>query len=401
MKKIFGLAKPVFTLGIVSLLTDLSSEMIYPILPLFLANTLGASTAFIGLVEGVAESTASILKVFSGYVSDKLGKRKQLILFGYGLSSFVKPFLAIVNSSWQVLGLRFADRLGKGIRGAPRDAMIADVTEPSERGRSFGFHRAMDTVGAMIGPGITFLLLLWFGTNYRGIFLMAAIPALAAVAVIIFAVKEIAPIISNQQAKCQGAECPKLSIRNIPPQFLILLGIVALFTLGNSSDAFLLLRAQNLGVSKTFVPLIWLFFNAVYTLVAIPAGVWSDKVGRRKVILVGLSIYALSYAGFALATNAWHAWVLFGIYGIYYGTTEGVIRAFIADVVPKEIRATTFGVYNFMVGVLLFPANLITGWLWKVAGAHVAFGFGAMLALTAALLFFIFTKRFKQEEIAQ
>lgn len=391
MKKILGLAKPVFILGIVSLLTDLSTEMIYPILPLFLANVLGASTAFIGLVEGIAESTASLLKVFSGWLSDKLNRRKELVLIGYGLSTIMKPFLAIVTTQWQFLGLRFADRLGKGIRGAPRDAMIADVTEASERGRSFGFHRAMDTVGAILGPGIAFLLIPLFSNSYRPLFLVAAIPAILAVALIIFGVREgrKAPLgaPTPEPVKTNGKKVP------LTKEFILLLVIIGIFTLGNSSDAFLILRAQGVGVTIRHIPLLWLFFNLIYTLVSIPAGKLSDRIGRKHVILTGFFVYALCYAGFAFINSAWQAWVLFGIYGIYYGTTEGVLRAYIADIVPSNAWATSYGVFNFITGVLLFPANLLTGWIWKIAGPSAAFGIGSILALIAALGFMAFARK--------
>lgn len=392
MKRFFGFSQPVFVLGIVSLLTDLSSEMIYPVIPLFLANTIGASTAFIGLIEGVAESTASLLKVFSGWLSDRLNKRKELILLGYGLSSITKPFLALATSGWHVLGIRFADRLGKGVRGAPRDALIADAVEPSDRGRSFGFHRAMDTTGAIIGPALAFMLLPLFNNNYRPLFLMAAVPALIGVVIIIMFVKDLKRPEERIRAEAiietnTGKAKVKLS-----KDFIVLLIITGIFTLGNSSDAFLLLRAQSSGVATVHIPLIWLCFNLVYTLVAIPAGKWSDRVGRKTVIITGLTIYSISYLGFAFINSAWQAWALFGVYGLYYGMTDGVIRAYIADVIPKESRATSYGVYNFVVGVLLFPANLLTGWIWKVVSPEAAFSLGAGLSITAAIGFALFTK---------
>lgn len=394
MKKIISLNKTVFVLGLVSLFTDLSSEMIYPVLPLFLANVIGASTMFIGLIEGIAESTASFLKVFSGWLSDKFGKRKQLVLAGYGLSSLVKPLLAVATSGWHVLGVRFVDRIGKGIRGAPRDAMIADVTEPDKRGRAFGFHRAMDTAGAVIGPAATFLILMLFGNNYRLLFLIAAVPALIAVAIIIFGIKEkrpqspagdcrIAPPVSNVRTERQKAPLSR--------QFIILLIIIGVFTLGNSSDAFLILRAQGAGIAVWLIPLLWLFFNLVYTLVSMPAGRLSDKIGRKRIILLGFIIYAASYLGLAFANAGWQIWALFGLYGVYYAMTEGVIRAHIADVVPEATRATSYGIYNFVVGVLVLPANLLTGWIWKVAGYQTALSVGAGLAILAAAGFAAFS----------
>lgn len=387
MKKIISLNKTVFVLGLVSFFTDLSSEMIYPVLPLFLANVIGASTTFIGLIEGIAESTASFLKIFSGWLSDKFGKRKQLVLAGYGLSSLVKPFLAAATSGWHVLGVRFADRIGKGIRGAPRDAMIADVTQANQRGHAFGFHRAMDTAGAVIGPAATFLILIFMGNNYRLLFLIAAVPALIAVAIIIFGVKErqqtaVAPIYNIHT----GQQRQPLS-----GQFIILLIIIGIFTLGNSSDAFLILRAQGAGIAVWLIPLLWLFFNLVYTLMSVPAGRLSDKIGRKRIILLGFIIYAASYLGLAFANAGWQIWALFGLYGVYYAMTEGVIRAHIADVVPEATRATSYGIYNFVVGVLILPANLLTGWIWKAAGYQVALSVGAGLAILAAAGFAAFS----------
>ena len=387
MKKMFGLPQTVFTLGLVSLLTDLSSEMIYPILPLFLANVIGVSTTFIGLVEGIAESTASLLKIFSGWLSDKLGKRKQLILAGYGFSSITKPFMALATAGWHVLGLRFLDRLGKGVRGAPRDAMIADVTDPGERGKAFGFHRAMDTMGAIIGPAAAFIILSFTNDGYRPLFLIATIPAMIAVGIIVTGVRDEVKFAGSSPSPLpspiKGEGVRNGTLRQIPRNFVFLLIIIGIFTLGNSSDAFLILRAQGIGVDVKLIPILWLFFNLIYTLVSMPAGSLSDRIGRRRVILIGFAVYSLCYAGFAFASKAWHAWLLFGIYGIYYGMTEGVIRAYIADIIPRDIRATSYGIYNFVVGVLLLPANLLTGFIWKTLGPTAAFGFGATLALAA------------------
>lgn len=383
MKK-FKVEKNVFFMGLTSLLTDVSSEMIYPLLPLFLSTVLGVGTAFIGLIEGVAESTASIIKVFSGWLSDKINKRKPIVLWGYTLSSISKPLLALSGSGWHVLGLRFFDRVGKGIRTAPRDALIADSSPKEEIGKSFGFHRAMDTLGAVLGPLLAFILLPLFGGQYRWVFLCSAIPAIASVAVLAFFVSE--------RKRIAEGQVPKINLglwKELSPKFLIFVFIFTLFTLGNSSNAFLIIRAQGVGVPIVLIPILYLFFNVVYSSFATPSGMLSDRIGRKKVIFLGLLIYSLTYFGFAFAFNAIHMWVLFAIYGIYYGLTEGTARAFVADFIPSSIRATAYGVYHTCIGLALLPASIIMGILWQTLGATVAFSFGAVLAGVAAVLLLI------------
>jgi MFS family permease len=380
--------KNIFVLGLVSFLTDVSSDMIYPILPVFLSDVLGSSKLFIGLIEGIAESTASILKIFSGWLSDKLGKRKILVSLGYGLSSLGKPILSIVTAGWQVLVLRFMDRFGKGVRTSPRDAMIADSSLSERRGLSFGFHRAMDSGGAVLGPLLAFLFLPLVNRNYRTLFLIASIPAFLSVLLLILFVKEK----KKAKEKISGLAKPKFSgPDNIVSssnhrKFKIFVFGVTIFTLGNSSDAFLFLRAKGLNIDVVYIPVLWLVLNAVYTLVSLPAGWLSDRIGRKNLILSGLFVYALVYLGFALATRSYHAWLLFAVYGVYYGLTNGTMRSHVADLVAEDKRATAYGIYHGAVGMTALPASLIFGWLWQSVGVSFAFCFGAGLALLALLI---------------
>jgi MFS family permease len=380
--------KNIFVLGLVSFLTDVSSDMIYPILPVFLSDVLGSSKLFIGLIEGIAESTASILKIFSGWLSDKLGKRKILVSLGYGLSSLGKPILSVVTAGWQVLVLRFMDRFGKGVRTSPRDAMIADSSLSERRGLSFGFHRAMDSGGAVIGPLLAFLFLPLINRNYRTLFLIASIPAFLSVLLLILFVRE------KKKAKEKISDLAKpgfsgfdnmVSSSNHRKFKIFVLGIT-IFTLGNSSDAFLFLRAKGLNIDVVYIPVLWLVLNAVYTLVSLPAGWLSDRIGRKNLILSGLFVYALVYLGFAFATRSYHAWLLFAVYGVYYGLTNGTMRAHVADLVAEDKRATAYGIYHGAVGMTALPASLIFGWLWQSLGVSFAFCFGAGLALLAFLI---------------
>ncbi|MGB8658443.1 MAG: MFS transporter [Candidatus Zixiibacteriota bacterium] len=372
--------KNVLILGIVSFLTDVSSDMVYPLLPLFLSDVLHSSKVFIGLIEGVAESTASILKVLSGWLSDRLGKRKFLVSLGYSLSCLGKPVLSVVNTGWQVLGLRFLDRFGKGVRTSPRDAMIADSTPPESRGLSYGFHRAMDSGGAVLGPLLAFVFLPLVNKNYRHLFLIASVPALLSVLVLIFFVKE------SKGLKEKVTSLTKLRLSQFQPKFKIFLLGATIFTLGNSSDAFLFLRAKGLNIGVVYIPILWLVLNLVYALVSSPAGALSDKIGRKNVIISGLLIYALVYLGFAFASRSIHVWILFAVYGLYYGLADGSMRAYVADLVEEDKRATAFGIYHGAVGLTALPASLIFGWLWQSAGVSIAFGIGAGLALIALLI---------------
>jgi MFS family permease len=379
---LLGIKKNVFFLGLVSLLTDVSSDMIYPLLPVFLTDVLGASRVFVGLIEGIAESTASLLKIFSGWFSDKIGKRKPVVILGYSLSSLSKPLLALVISAWQVLFLRFGDRVGKGVRTSPRDALIAESSSETKRGASFGLHRAMDSAGAIFGPLLAFLLLPLLNENYRHLFLLASIPAFFSVLVLFIWVGE-----AKERKRAVTSETKKTFA--FDGKFKLFILVVAVFTLGNSSDAFLFLRAKGLGIKLVFIPLLWGLFNLVYTLSSTPAGILSDRIGRRKVILLGFAVYGLSYLGFAFVTNSFQIWLLFALYGFYYGLSDGALRAFVADLVKEEDkRGTAYGFYHGAVGLCALPASLILGYLWQTFSASAAFSFGAVLAILAGVIFY-------------
>jgi MFS family permease len=371
---------------------DISSEMVMYILPLFLANALGVQTAIIGLIEGFAEATASILKLFSGWLSDRLGGRKWLAVFGYGLSAVAKPFFYFANTWGLVAGVRWADRVGKGIRTAPRDALVADSVTKEIRGLAFGFHRAMDTAGAMVGILIA-ALVVWLAQKnsmelsrytFQIIVLVSMIPAFLAVLSLAIGAKDV-PVQGQRTA-------PKLSLRGMGKPFIIFLVIVGIFTLGNSSDAFLVLRAQNLGISVTGILIMLVMFNLIYSLISTPAGSLSDRIGRRRLIIGGWLVYAVIYLGFAFAQAAWQIWLLYVAYGLYYGMAYGTANALVADLVPQNLRGTAYGTYNATIGILAFPASFIAGLLWQGAGSWNGFGpsapflFGGTLALIAAIL---------------
>jgi MFS family permease len=376
-----GISGNVLVLGMVSFLTDVSSEMIYPLLPLFLTMVLGAGPAFLGLIEGVAESTAAILKLGSGILSDRLPKRKGLVLAGYGISALARPLIALAMSPLAVLGIRFADRVGKGIRTSPRDALIADSVDASVRGKAFGFHRSMDHAGAIVGPLLATACIAWLALDLRTVFWLAAVPGLLAVALIFIKVRE------TGRMHLEDGSFLRLPPRGRLRAYLL---ILFLFTLGNSSDAFLLLRASQLGVTPARIPLLWTFFHLVKMLASMPFGALSDRIGRRSVIVAGWGVYALAYGGFALATSELHIWLLFAFYGLFYGLTEGVEKALLADIASPSERGAAFGWYNCAVGVGALPASLIFGILWQRVGPHIAFGCGATLACLAGVLLLLF-----------
>lgn len=388
------LPRNVWALSLVSLLNDASSEIIYPLLPIFLSLTLGASTFAIGVIEGAAESASSLLKLASGYFSDKFAKRKLAVFFGYGLSSAIRPLLGLATNWTQVLFLRLTDRLGKGIRSAPRDALVADSVAPEKRGLAFGFHRAMDHLGAVLGPLIAFFLLYFFAADhqkptaaeYSQVFLAASIPAFLAVLVVVFFVKE-KPLL-----KSQTEDSPKSKVQSptfvFDTNFKRFLLILAFFTLANSSDAFLLLRAQEAGISLVMIPLLWAFLHIVKVLSSLVGGDLSDRIGRKKLIFTGWMLYAAVYAGFAFVSTPASAWVLFALYGLYFGLTEGVEKALVADLAPADQRGTAFGWYHLAYGIAVFPASLLTGAIWKFAGASAAFLTCAVIAAVSALLLF-------------
>jgi MFS family permease len=383
-----NLSQNVFSLSLVSLLNDTSSEIIYPLLPTFLALTLGASPFAIGAIEGAAESTASLLKLFSGYFSDRFQKRKLLVFIGYALASLTRPFLAFTTSWQQVLAVRLTDRVGKGIRGAPRDALLAASVPKEKRGLAFGFNRAADHAGAVIGPIIAFALLSYYAANpasptvqeYQRVFLVASVPVVLGLFVIGIFVKDEKKKVEESAVKI------KFSLKGFDGNFKRFLVVIALFTLSNSTDAFLLLRAQQAGIATAVLPLLWMFLHISKVASSLVGGDLSDRVGRKTLIFSGWVIYALVYAGFAFASQAWHAWVLFLIYGIYFGLSEGAEKALVADMVTDERRGTAFGFYNLAFGITVFPASLLFGAVWYEYGAATAFIASAAVSILAACL---------------
>ncbi len=375
----------VWALGWVSFFTDVSSEIIYPLLPLFLTTTLGASMAFVGLIEGIAESTASLLKIASGWWSDRVRKRKPLMIAGYGLSALTRPLIALAASGGQVLAARFIDRIGKGIRSAPRDALLAASVPPAQRGAAFGVQRMMDNAGAVVGPLIAWIMLHWFTSDYRLLFWIATVPMVAAMGALIFGAKE--PVVAEPKQANDGVIPFTASAA-----FKSYLGAVLLFTLGNSSDAFLLLRAQALGVPASSLPLLWLALNLVKSAGSYPAGLLSDRVGRRPLIIGGWCVYALVYLGFGFASQPWHVWALFLAYGVFHGLTESAERALVADFYPDAQRGRAFGAFNFVTGIGALPASLLMGWLWHTYGPLSAFSTGAAFAMAGAVWFAVGVK---------
>ena len=392
------LPRNVFAISLVSLLNDTSSEIIYPLLPAFLYLPLGASPAVVGLIEGAAESVSSLLKLFSGYFSDRRGRRKAFVVFGYSLANLVRPLLAFATSWYQVFAIRLTDRVGKGIRSAPRDALIADTVSSDERGLAFGFHRAMDHTGAVIGPLMGYLLLRLLAADhnvpaaddYTRVFLIASIPALAAVIVVAFFVREPGKKVHANSDSFSAP--PHLSLRGFDSNFKRFLVIIALFTLSNSSDAFLLLRAQTLGFSVTTIMLLWAMLHVSKVISSLVGGDLSDRLGRRRLIVSGWILYAAVYIGFAFVTHAISVWVLFLVYGIYFGLAEGAEKALVADLVRPEQRGTAYGLYNLAFGITVLPASLLMGALWTWWGATPAFLVSGTLGATAALLMLILVK---------
>ncbi len=388
-----NLPRNIWAVTLTSFFTDISSEMIFNLVPLFLANVLGVGTAIIGLIDGIAETTASLMKVYAGSLSDKLGGRKWLAVAGYALSTISKPFLFIATSWEWVLGVRFSDRLGKGIRTAPRDALVADSIDEKQRGLAFGFHRAGDTAGAFLGLGLA-ALIVWLTERtdldltqhtFQIAVLISFIPAVLAVIVLIAGAHDV-PMKTKRASSLPSFE-------GLDLRFKLFLFVVVLFTLGNSSDSFIILLGQNRGLDVVQIMLMLMTFNFIYAALSGPLGSWSDKIGRRRLIIGGWIAYGLVYLGLALSNAGWHVWVLYGLYGIYYAASDGVARALVADFVPAERRGTAYGLYNAAIGLAALPASVIAGVLWQGVGSWAGFGasapfyFGAALALLAGFLF--------------
>lgn len=378
-----GIRKNVVALSVTSLLTDISSEMLYPIIPIFLTSVLGAPISILGLIEGVAEAAASILKVFSGYFSDLLGKRRPFVIGGYFLSALGKLFFFLAYS-WPIIFLaRLVDRTGKGVRTSPRDAMIADSCDAEYRGKAFGFHRAMDTIGACLGPLSALWLLYACKGNLRSVFLIALVPAALGVGVLILWLKE-PPALAHSKGMSL-----KVNIRKFSPVFWKFIFVSTIFSIGNSSDAFLILRAKDIGLTTGVVILTYVVYNISYSALSFPAGIISDKFSRKLVLVAGYLIFAFVYFGFGAYVNMATIWPLFFIYGFYIAMTDGVSKAFVVDLVDKEVAGTAIGLYYCVTGIAAFFASLIAGLLWTHIGSSAPFAYGAATALISSIVFLI------------
>jgi len=380
--KLFGFKRNIFYAGITSFLTDTSAKMVYSIMPLFLLS-IGASKTTLSVIEGIAESTAALVKTLSGFWSDKIGKNKPFMLIGYAVTAIVTPFYAVVVSPVQVLYLRFIERFGKGIRTAPRDSLVAGSANEGDMGKSFGFHKAMDNSGAILGPLLAFGVLQLSPGNYRMIFILAAIPALLGILTIFFLIKE--------AKRHQESLYKKFNVRDFPRKYYLLLAIIFIFTLGNSTDALLIVKANEVGVKIAYIPLVYLVFNAVSVSFSIPFGALSDRIGREKLLIAGYLLYAIVYFGFGYSTRVSSILILFAIYGLYSAATDGVQKAFVSDFLDKNKQGTGLGIYNAMLGITLLPASIIAGVLYDKVDSSVPFYFGAATALLSAILMFIFS----------
>lgn len=377
-----GLSRSAIIIGLVSLLSDISGEMIYPVLPIFLTQTLNAPATVIGLIEGIAVGSANVVTGVSGWLSDRIGRRKPLAFAGYALTAASRPVIAAAGAWPVVLAARFAERFGKGIRNAPRDALLAESTPNHLRGRAFGFERAMDSAGAVIGPLLALALVHWAMMDARAIFLISGIPA-AMAALLILAVRE------RREKVVTGAKDLRFSLAGTTRDYRRLLLITGVFGLANSANAFLILRAEQLGLATAWTILAYTLYNAVASFVAMPAGVASDRFGRRNLLIIGYGIYAAVYVGFGVATQGWMVWPLFAAYGLFPAFTDGVAKAMAVDTAGKAGRATAIGVYSAVIGVTQIAASLIGGLLWDKIAASATFYFGAVLAALAVILLII------------
>lgn len=380
------ISSKVIILGIVSFLNDVASEMIYPVVPIFLMSVLGAPALIVGLIEGLADSISKILMAFSGILSDRSQKRKPYVIWGYSLATFSHLIMACSGSWPVVMFARIIHRTGKGVRTSARDALITESSEKVNRGRNFGFHRTLDSLGAVVGPLLSIIVLKMAGDNYRSLFLIAFFPALLGVLLLSFFIKE-------KEKQPLGVKGLQFEWSKTNDSFKIFLLISFIFTLGNSSDVFMILRAQNLGLSIGLTIFTYVLFNSVYSLLSLPAGIIADKIGARKVLFLGFLLFSLVYFSFGYIDSPVWIWVLFPIYGIYMALTDGVGKTYISKLVPHEISASAFGIYQTLMGVGTFFASTFAGALWTFVGVRTPFYFGSLMALMAALLFLILTKR--------
>ena len=388
-----GLPRPVWLLGWVSFFTDTASEMVYPLLPLFLTRVLGAGAMSLGVIEGVAEAANSVLKIVSGRIADRSGAPRRLVLAGYGLSSAIRPFIAVATGWTQVLALRFTDRLGKGIRSSPRDAMLAAFADESNRGRIFGFHRAMDHAGAVLGPLIASVFLYFRPDDFRTLFALTVVPGIL-VMLILLRVPDTQPErlatpaarVPSPQARDSRLAAPR---EPLPPTFWRAMAVIFLFSLGNASDAFLLLRFAHVGVAPFWIPLLWSAIHVVKSTSSVIGGRMSDRLGRRQVIGVGWLLYAAVYLAFALTDSAPLLIVVFLVYGLHFGMTEGVEKAWVADLAPASGRGNAFGIYNALIGFGALAASLLFGYMWTHVSPQSAFYMGAAFALAATALLYL------------
>lgn len=389
-----GLSRNVFALGSVSFFTDLSREMIYPLLPLYLNSVLGASTTFVGLVEGIAESTSSVLNLLSGWLSDKISRKKSLMLIGYGLSSITRPLIALATAGWHILVVRFVEKVGKGIRVPPRDLLIAESSTSENRGRNFGLHRSLDNMGSILGPLVAFALLAYLKNDYRTFFWIAALPAFLALGILSLGVSE------RGKSPSEMEPAPvkrRFQFSQYGTGFKTFLVATTVFELANSSNAFLLLRVKDMGLSLELIPIIYLFSNLFKTASSLPGGMLSDRLGRRNLLACGWLAYGASYIWFGFAASLAQVWIIFGLYGLFSGMTEGIKKALVADLVPREVRGSAYGLHGFFTKLPRLPASLLLGFLWQKYTAVLAFSIGGSLAIMAGGLLVLFVPRESRE----
>jgi MFS family permease len=384
---LLGFNRNIFFTGLTSFLTDTSVKMVYSVMPMFLLS-IGASKTSLSLIEGIAESTAALVKTITGFWSDKIGKNKPFMLIGYGISALIIPLYSLVVSPMQVLYLRFIERFGKGIRTAPRDSLIAGSVTDGETGKSFGLQKAMDNSGAIVGPLIAFVLLSSLPGNYHFIFLLAGIPAILSIFVLILGIKE--------AHKSWESLFKKFRFKDFSPKYYLFLSIIFIFTLGNSTDALLMVKANEVGIKVAFIPLVYLVTSIVSVLLAIPMGLLSDRIGKEKILIAGFLIYAIVYYGFGIAGSTGTIVALFALYGLYSAATDGIQKAFVSDITDKNKQGTALGIYNALLGITLLPASLIAGILYDKVNSRIPFYFGAATALFSAILMLVYSQHFNK-----